>query len=462
MLALFVPYRIALARGVAARFYHAPLVLVLGWFAGMGNEHTGPAAIVAMMCFLFAAWRLGRLRLWMIAGAFGLCTGYLMLYFAPGQGLRYGGLAANYTPVSTLLDRGVEGCFDIVLMFTSEARLGIVYLVVSLVVYVDTFRRRNTAIPALPKTTALAAAALVVSSLSIIVTLFASPTVGERTFYASGVLLVAAFAVIYEQLLGEARVRRFILTACTLIFAYHAVRFVVTYRAVKAENDDRIAQLRDTPSGKVARVPAYVHHEMTRWHYGDDFRYASLREYVGNEVFGIAGIELSDRPDWSQPSMPDRWTATRVYEPPLTPEEAAKLAPITYVPTHWEWSLKQLRWLMWSTDFTKHGDHRLVRYTINSNLTSGDPRPIVVLEWTPRGEQLIAGADAGDGSVRVTSTPAEVTDAYFVGCGRTLRVDAIAERDGSRRYAVPLACHEIHTLLLCEPERCWLAGRMWR
>jgi hypothetical protein len=459
MLALFVPYRIAMTRecGRGGAWY-APLMLVLGWLAGMGNEHTGPAAIVVMLCFLVAAWRRGRCRIWMLAGALGLFAGYLMLYFAPGQGVRYGGLAANYTPLATLLERGLGGCIDVVVAFTSEARLGIVYLVVSLVVYVDTFRRQRASMPALPRQSVLAVAALVAASLAIIVTLFASPTVGERTFYASGVLLVAAFAVIYERLLIEPRVRRFVLAACTLIFAYHAVHFVVTYRAVKAENDERMEILRATPSGRIALVPAYEHHEQTRWHWGDDFRYSSLRQYVGNEVFDIAGIELSDAPRWSQPSMPDRWTATRVFDPPLTPDEEAQLAPI-YVPTYWEWSLKQFRWIMWTTR-GKLGDHALVRYTIHSNLKFADPRPVVVMEWTPATDaRLVVGTAVGD-AIRV-SHDLRVSDAYVVGCGKTTRVQAI--RDGAvEQYPVPHACRQVHTLLLCEPTRCWLAGRQWR
>ena len=65
-LALFVPYRL----GIGTRAWLAPVMLVLGWVAGMCNEHTGPAAMVAMAAFLYTARR--RLHAWMLAGMVGL------------------------------------------------------------------------------------------------------------------------------------------------------------------------------------------------------------------------------------------------------------------------------------------------------------------------------------------------------------------------------------------------------
>ena len=93
-LALFVPYRLALAADATRpRLWLVPIMFVLGWLAGMCNEHTGPTAMVAIAGFVYAAWRLRRLRAWMVAGLVGLYVGYPMLFFAPGQAVRYGGLA---------------------------------------------------------------------------------------------------------------------------------------------------------------------------------------------------------------------------------------------------------------------------------------------------------------------------------------------------------------------------------
>jgi hypothetical protein len=128
MLALFVPFRLELARTADSppRHWLAPIMLVIGWIAGMGNEHTGPTAMLAMAGFVFVAWRKHRLRSWMIAGAIGLYIGYPMLFFA-----------------------------------------------------------------------------LVFAAGGMDVTLFASPTVGERLFFAPAVLFVGALLVIADWLFSD-------------------------------------------------------------------------------------------------------------------------------------------------------------------------------------------------------------------------------------------------------------------
>src|SRR5215467_5379284 len=110
MLALFAPYRLALARPHSSpRTWLAPIMFVVGWCAGMGNEHTGPTAMLAMAIFLAYAYRKRRLRIWMIAGALGLYIGYPMLFFAPGQALRYAGMATKSSPLHVLAERGISG-----------------------------------------------------------------------------------------------------------------------------------------------------------------------------------------------------------------------------------------------------------------------------------------------------------------------------------------------------------------
>ncbi|HMG54113.1 MAG TPA: DUF6056 family protein, partial [Kofleriaceae bacterium] len=128
MLCWFAPYRLALARPPAPpaqpaqieRWWPVPM-LVLGWLAGMSNEHTGPAAIGAVGVCLVYAWRHRRLRIWMIAGAIGLGAGYAMLMIAPGHGQRYAGRAARFDTLGLIASRGVSGNYDIVAGLLGEA-----------------------------------------------------------------------------------------------------------------------------------------------------------------------------------------------------------------------------------------------------------------------------------------------------------------------------------------------------
>src|SRR5262249_57202343 len=120
---------------------------------------------------------------------------------APGQALRYAGMATRNTPLTMLRDRGIAGCFDIVLEFIGEAQHGIDLLVLVVLAYLIAMRRRGER-PVVPSQTALVTVtALILAAGGIVVTQFASPTEGERLFFASGVLLVAAIAVGLERLL---------------------------------------------------------------------------------------------------------------------------------------------------------------------------------------------------------------------------------------------------------------------
>jgi hypothetical protein len=474
-LALFVPYRLVMAREVAgarSRVWAAPFMLALGWIVGMCNEHTGPAAMVAMAGFMYFAWRRHRLRIWMIAGAVGLYIGYPMLFLAPGQTVRYAGLATRNTPTRLLADRGFDGCFDILLDFVGESRVGILVFVVAGLMYLNTIRKRGDKPAALSRASVLTATVLVLASGMIIVTLFASPTASERLFYASGVLLVAALTVFFDQLMAERAVRRFLVGLCTVLFAYHAFRFVQVYIAVKADSDKRLALLHAAKPGEVTLVPSYDYKRRSRWHWGDDFRYASLREYVGNEVFDLKNIELDEYLRWAQPTPPDHYVARRTFEPPLEPELAAKLAPVSYIPTYWEWTLNQLRRLLVTTELGDYQGHKLVRYTITAEGTQfEDPahREIVVVDWTPSGFDFVDGRPHDDSwgrpNVRVwkDSVPKHLEGSYIVGCGRTQRVEPIPDEEGvGPMLPVPLDCRGVYTAIMCEPDRCWHAGRYWR
>ena len=475
-LALFVPFRFALARperDPRRRLWLAPLMLALGWLAGMCNEHTGPTAMVALAGFVVWAWRTGRLRAWMLAGGVGLYIGYPMLFLAPGQHLRYAGMATRNTPLRLLRERGFGGCFDILLDFIGEAQLGIALFLVAVLLYLALHRRRGETPPALPRNVVLAAAAFVLGAGSIVVTLFASPTVGERLFFAPAILLILAFATITEQLLSERTVRRVLVGICTVVFGYHAVRFVAIYAAAKQENDDRIAMLRAAPHDSVAVIPPYQARNHTRWYWGDDFRYASLREYVGNEVFDLANITFDRQLTWAEPTPRDHYVATRVYDPPLAPEVARTIAPVRYVPAYWEWTLVQFRRMMAMAGLGEYQGHTLVRYTVDDvGLDFVDPkhRPLRVLDWTPTTLTFIDGRPYDDTLgrpfVRVwqDSVPEHLTESYMVGCGTQKRVELWPDVDEHIGPMLPISldCRGTYTAVMCDPDVCWFAGRYWR
>ncbi|MDQ3336690.1 MAG: DUF6056 family protein [Myxococcota bacterium] len=474
-LALFVPYRIALARGTSPkRLWAIPLMLVLGWIAGMCNEHTGPAAMVAIAIFIVVAYKRKQLRAWMIAGGVGLWIGYPMLFFAPGQALRYAGMGTRNTPVRLLQERGLNGCFEIILEFINESQNGIILFLLIVLVYVRSFRRRGEDVPALPRTTVLTVAIFIIAAGSILVTLFASPTATERLFFAPALLLVAAFALLAERIYEDRAARKFATLVCGFFFAYHAVRFVWVYIEVKAANDVRFARLQDSPDNALVEVEPYEKQRRTRWFWGDDFRYASLREYVGNEVFDLKGIVYDRHLRWAEPIAPEHYVPIRTYDPPLSPDIAKTIAPMRYTPTYWEWTITQHRRALFTTNVGNYQGHKLVAYDVmveGANLEDPKQRPIYVLRWTPEnGFVFIDGRpdddELGRPYVRVweDSVPKNWVDSYVVGCGKTRRVEAVPdERDHiGPMLPITLECKGVYIGFMCEPDKCWLAGKYWR
>ena len=474
-LALFVPYRIALARGTSPKALWAiPLMLVLGWTAGMCNEHTGPAAMVAIAIFIVIAHKRKQLRAWMIAGGVGLWIGYPMLFFAPGQALRYAGMATRNTPINLLKERGLDGCFEIIIEFINEAQNGIFLFLVIVLYWVRSYRRRGEDVPGLSRTRVLTVAIFVVAAGSILVTLFASPTATERLFYAPAILLVAAFAVIAEHLYEDRALRKFATIVLGFFFAYHAVRFVWVYIDAKAENDARFAKLQNAPDNAVVEVPPYEMQRRTRWYWGDDFRYASLREYVGNEVFDLKAIVYDRHLRWAEPIAPEHYIPIRTYDPPLPPDVAKTIAPVRYTPTYWEWTIAQHRRLLATTNIGEYQGHKLVAYDVKvegAQLEDPKHRPIYVLRWKPdSGFQFIDGRpdddELGRPYVRVweDSVPKNWVDSYVVDCGKTRRVEAVPDERDHIGPMLPIAldCKGVHLAFMCEPDACWLAGKYWR
>jgi hypothetical protein len=93
LLAFLIPYRLALIHPYfpAERWLTFALPLI-GIGAGLSNEHT-PPVYITMIGASLAFLPLTRQRwIWMASGLAGLAIGFTMLFFAPGQSRRYGGM----------------------------------------------------------------------------------------------------------------------------------------------------------------------------------------------------------------------------------------------------------------------------------------------------------------------------------------------------------------------------------
>jgi hypothetical protein len=451
-LAWILPYRFAADHDDARRRrWLAPAMLGLGWLAGMCNEHTGPTAWVAAAGLVCAARRRGPVKPWMIAGLVGLAVGYAMLFFAPGQRERYFGLAIRATPLHVITARGVAGCFEIVRGFLWEARLGLLLFAAVIAGAVVTARTRGTRV-ALPRRSRVAIAALLAAAVSIVATLFASPTVSDRVLHAPGVLVAIALAIGIDALAAATAMRRVTFAACLVLGGYHAIRFVEASRRVSAENTDRLARLAATPPGTVAVIPRYSHAGQSRWEYGDDFVDASwLRDYVGGAIYDLAGVAL-DQGGSVEP-------AADLVEARLEALDGCSLDEPRDLPTYRELQSSSRRDALAAFAGAQGAFH--IRDV--GALARFDWRPVLVVRWTPSDTTFVDGApydDATGHHIRVVSAtiPEGVVEAYVIGCGERAAV-APARRGRFTLLAVDeRACRGPFTAVLCEPDRCWVAG----
>ena len=220
----------------------------------------------------------------------------------------------------------------------------------------------------------------------------------------------------------------------------------------------------------VAVVPPFRHVRRARWFWGDDFVYASLREYVAHDVFGLAGIELEGPPAWAEPTPPYRLAAAFRYEPPLDRARlAARVDLPDYTPRFRKWVVDQLRPRL--PDLREVDGHRLREITVT--VASDDPavatvlrgRPLLADRWRDGAWSFVNSREKHDDARWPTfmffaeTLPPGLTDSYVVACGqaRPIQVD----RAHLTVSFVPL-CGGNHLAILCTPRECWLGGTDWR
>lgn len=296
-LALLVPYRFAFARAAPPRppWWHALAALamiVAGLAAGVANEHTGPTVALAAIAACVVATRRGELAPWMIGGALGVVAGGLLLFYAPGQEIRYNGIATHESLLGRALGRGGLEVLRILFRPYLYTLPALAWLGVGVAA-----RRLDRARAPLPRVQAAMLAALVAASFAIVATLLVSPKQGPRLFFASQALVAAAVAgwVVPQLAARWARVIAAALVAVVLAFVGgHCVH---VYATVGPEFATRLDALARAPMHSVLDLPAYSiarepHTLDARWWWGDDLLVETKRNQV-SAMFGLALIRMS-------------------------------------------------------------------------------------------------------------------------------------------------------------------------
>jgi len=282
-----VPYRFHAAEPQPYRIWWAPLLLVLGFAAGMCNEHTGPAFLgLGALAVVWSLRRGDRIQPWMIAGLVGLLAGYLVLMLAPGHDARYSGLAKQAGMLERILDRGVVANLKIVAMLAVYSVWSVPWIVLAVVA-------RRGAPPTVRFSPGQRAALLAIAAAGLLATfaLLASPKLGARLYvHSMGLFAIALTGWVMPQL-ATVWARRVCAVLSTAVLVYVCARCLVTYRTVGAISAERLAIIERGPQGAHVVVPRYPKFP-SKWFLGEDFGAQNLRIATAAD-YGLGSIELA-------------------------------------------------------------------------------------------------------------------------------------------------------------------------
>ena len=245
LLIFLIPFRFVLS---GRPFIHEPMLIfimpVLGILAGLTNEHTPPVYIALLFAALVFCIRrnvASRVRLtWLFGGWAGFVFGYIMLFFAPGQSTRYGGIGYQHFD----LDIKTK-----IMTFAAEIHrvVGNSYLIVSLTggfLLLILIAHRTEAIPRfrlyLPKDVIITIFFGTLAAFGMLATLVFSPFLDDRLYFASLVNLTMVGCLIIYQVAKTSTVITMLLFGIGVaINAYYFAQARTAYLAFREQFQTR-------------------------------------------------------------------------------------------------------------------------------------------------------------------------------------------------------------------------------
>ncbi|MEO6772609.1 MAG: DUF6056 family protein [Kofleriaceae bacterium] len=283
-LAFLIPYRFYLEAPRTRGWWWIPILVVLGFASGMANEHTGPAVVAAAAVVTIVTWRRDRaIAWWAIAGLVAMIAGGITLFEAPGQAIRYQGLASHASLLGRIVERGLVA--DLKMFGT----LGYLTETLPWVVIAVVASRAVRPAPA-PRTRRWTELALLATGLLIVVTLLVSPKVGPRLYLGSFAFACAGIAGFVVRRLTTRWATAAVAGLSALWLVYAGYQCLTAYHEVGREFTARLELLEHAPPNSVLDLPSYTV-ERSRWVLDEDLRDPRIRNTVAFS-FGLALIRL--------------------------------------------------------------------------------------------------------------------------------------------------------------------------
>ena len=243
------------------------MIVPIGFASGMCNEHTGPAVVALAVAATWVAWPNSSTatKAAQLAGIAAMIAGGLVLYFAPGQNIRYNGIAQT-SLAERFADRGVAGNVEVVATWFVYLAPALVWIVIAAIGW---WRRKREPVAPEAHDQRRVDLALLAAGLAIVVTLLLSPKVGPRLYFASCALVAA---VIANRAIHYARVPTTVVSV--LVAGFVAVVCVRDYHAAGVQWAARVATWQRTPD--VVDPPPQPG-SRSRWILDDDMQLPEYR-----------------------------------------------------------------------------------------------------------------------------------------------------------------------------------------
>ncbi|HTR54287.1 MAG TPA: DUF6056 family protein [Kofleriaceae bacterium] len=422
---------VALQRS-APRWF-ALLALLAGLLVGATSREVGTVAAIGAT--LYASRRRDAVT---SAAAIGLVIGAVLVWTAPP--------AAR---LDLLVERGATRYLHDV-VFALRAPI-VVACSVILAVLVQIARDLR---PDLETTLAISGRSLAFA-IAVAAVVELSPRPDAISMFPAGVAIAVAATAVIVRLAADRRVRQVAVAAVLLSHALIAWRSLHELAIAHGDAKKRLAVVRDTRPGEIARVPPLRRFRATPYLLGEDLHESELRDRVATMMFGVRGIAIE----------PLEYGVEPVPAIELRADADGPGDAIAKLPTWFSADLGTARDQLAEGFPTAraHGlrDVRLVARGMQLPARTGTP---VLAAWLDgdRIERLAIDAydavpatryEFGGARLCVPGTPDEVW-AIALGVGTTER---LARVDGE--YVLPLVHGASFAIIACDSVRCAL-GRI--
>jgi hypothetical protein len=217
-----------------------------GILAGMTNEHTVPVIVAALGLLLLVKQRQGRLIAWHLHGFSGLCIGYLLLFFAPGQSKRYDGKGSRI--FDGLMEK-LASIPDLLGQFWgSSAWLTPVLLLMLCVTALHALlvRSGDSKVGQSARQALTKALIAILMAHSMVMILIVSPIKADKLLFAPTCLMIFALLVLLRHWLArwpQLPLPALIAGPALLINLYYAVILLEQFQFFRQEFDSRSASI---------------------------------------------------------------------------------------------------------------------------------------------------------------------------------------------------------------------------